>query len=379
VLAHFFHHVPAALPPPLLPLIRDEFNLSYARAALISSSFAWVYGIAQIPAGFLADRFGPRIMLIIGIIGVGVAGILVGLSNTYVLLLVFMGMMGVVGGGYHPAAAPMVSAAADPEKRGRALGFHEMGASAAFLVAPFIAAGIASVSEWRISFISLAVPTLIFGIYVIRYTRRSGAPSGTYKEPEDQAKGIVESKGRMRRLVAFLLLSVLSGGIVSSVSAFITLYAVDNFQASTTGAASLYVLMNSAGIWVSPIGGYLSDRLGRVPLIISSCLLSAFVVYMLNWAPYYWGVAVLMLLSGVAMYTRMPVSEAYIIGQTTERNRSLVYGIYYFSMTESGAIFAPIMGFLMDIYGFSKCFTWASVAIIVVILIFAPMLKGSKN
>jgi MFS family permease len=137
--------------------------------------------------------------------------------------------------------------------------------------------------------------------------------------------------------------------------------------------------MNSAGIWVSPIGGYLSDRLGRVPLIISSCLVSAFVVFMLNWAPYYWGVAALMLLSGIAMYTRMPVSEAYIIGQTTERNRSKVYGVYYFSMTESGAIFAPIMGYLMDIYGFSKCFTWASVAIIVVIMVFAPMLKGSKN
>ena len=82
---------------------------------------------------------------------------------------------------------------------------------------------------------------------------------------------------------------------------------------------------------------------------------------------------------GMAMYTRMPVSEAYIIGQTTERNRSLVYGIYYFSMTESSAILAPLMGYLIDNHGFSFCFTLASVAVAVVTLILAPLVKEGRN
>ncbi len=378
MVAHFVHHILIALPAPLLPLIRDEFKLSYTKAALIQSSFSWTYGTAQIPAGFLADRIGPRILLIIGICGVAAGGILVGLSRTYVMMLAFLVVMGVLGGGYHPAAAPLVSAASG-KNRGRALGFHEMGASASFLVTPLIATAIASVGGWRSAFIVLAIPTMIFGVFLIKLTRQPKKPVVT-----GDVEGIVPearpaSKGRNRRLVAFLLLSVLTGGIVSSVFAFITLYAVDNFGASVTSAASLLVLANAAGIWVSPLGGYLSDRLGRVPLVVAACLTSAVVVYMLNWAPYYWGIALLSFMQGMAGYARMPVSEAYIIGQTTERNRSLVYGIYYFSMTESSALLAPLVGYLLDNYGFSFCFTWAAVAVVVVTLILAPLVKEGRD
>lgn len=378
MLAHFVHHILIALPAPLLPLIRNEFNLSYTKAALIQSSFSWAYGTAQIPAGFLADRIGPRILLIIGICGVAAGGILVGLSTTYVMLLAFLVVMGILGGGYHPSAAPMVSAAAG-ENRGRALGFHEVGASASFLVTPLIATAIASVGGWRSPFIILAIPTMIFGLFMIKFTRRPKKADETRSEVDYSPEAMPMPKGRVRRLVAFLLLSVLTGGIVSSVFVFITLYAVDNFGASITGAASLLVIMNAAGIWVSPLGGYLSDRLGRVPLVVTSCLASALAVYMLNWAPYYWGIALVAFVYGMAMYTRMPVSEAYIIGQTTERNRSLVYGIYYFSMTESSAILAPLMGYLMDNYGFNNCFTWASIAVVVVTLILAPLVKEGRN
>lgn len=380
VAAHFVHHILIALPAPLLPLIRNEFKLSYAKAALIQSSFSWAYGTAQIPAGFLADRIGPRILLIIGICGVAVGGILIGISTSYVMMLSFLVVMGVLGGGYHPSAAPMVSAAAG-ENRGRALGFHEVGASASFLVTPLIATAIASMGGWRSPFIILAIPILIFGLFLIWFTRQPKKPDETGQEVDaGNVDALVSrSKGKNRRLVAFLLLSVVSGGIVSSVFAFITLYTVDTFGASITGAASLLVIMNSAGIWVSPLGGYLSDRLGRVPLVVTSCIVSAIVVYMLNWAPYYWGIAVLAFLYGMAMYTRMPVSEAYIIGQTTQRNRSLVYGIYYFSMTESSAVLAPIVGYLVDNYGFSFCFTWASVAVVAVTLILTPLVRESRS
>ena len=379
VLAHFAHHVMTALPQPLLPLIQKEFNLSYTRSAFVQSSFSWTYGISQIPAGFFADRVGTRILLIIGICGVAVAGILVGLSQTYVMMLVFLVLMGVVGGGYHPAAAPMVSAAAPLENRGQALGFHEVGASTSFLVTPLVAAAIASAWDWRGAFISLAIPTFFVGLFLFRSTRRTKAVAGVEKESVQDNYGETLSRHQKFRLVVFLLLSVLTGGLVSSVYAFITLYAVDEMGASTVGAASLLSLQSFAGILISPVAGYLSDRFGRVPIIIVTSLLGAFVVYMLNWAPYYWGIAVLMVLLGVATYGRMPVSEAFIISHTTIRNRSLIYGIYYSSMTEAGAIFAPIMGYLIDNHGFNNCFNWATAAIVTITLVCGFLLRGSRN
>ena len=368
-----------ALPQPLLPLIQKEFNLSYTKSAFVQSSFSWTYGVAQIPAGFLADRVGTRVLLLIGICGVAAVGILVGLSHTYIMMLVFLVLMGIVGGGYHPAAAPMVSAAAPLENRGRALGFHEMGASTSFLVTPLIAAAIASAWDWRGAFISLAIPTFFVGLFLFRSTRRTKAAAGAEKEIVQDNYGETLSRHQKFRLVVFLLLSVLTGGIVSSVFAFITLYAVDELGASTVAAASFLSLQSFAGLLISPVAGYLSDRFGRVPIIIATSLLGAFVVYMLNWAPYYWGIAAVMVLLGIATYSRMPVSEAFIISHTTMRNRSLIYGIYYSSMTEAGAIFAPIMGYLIDNYGFNNCFNWATVAIVAITLVCGFLLRGSRN
>ena len=369
----------AALPQPLLPLIQKEFNLSYTKSAFVQSSFAWTYGLSQIPAGFLADRIDRRILLIIGICGVAVAGMVVGLSQTYIMMLVFLVAMGVLAGGYHPAAAPLVSEAVPLEVRGRALGFHEMGASTSFLVTPLIAAAIASAWSWRGAFISLAIPTFLIGLFMIRSTRRIRVAAGTEKVETQDSDNDVLSKAKKHRLVVFLLLSVLTGGIVSSVFAFITLYAVDEFGATTVAAASLLSLQSFAGLLISPVAGYLSDRFGRVPIIIATSLLGAFIVYMLNWAPYYWGIAALMVLLGIATYSRMPVSEAFIISHTTKRNRSLIYGIYYSSMTEAGAVFAPIMGYLIDNYGFSSCFNWAAAAIVAITLVCGFLLRGSRN
>ena len=379
MLAHFAHHLMTALPVPLLPFIRDDFSLDYTKSAWVNSAFSLIYGAAQIPAGWLADRIGPRFLLIIGICGTALAGVLVGLSQNFTMLIVFMVVMGILGGGYHPAAAPMVSASVDAKYRGRALGFHEIGASASFLVAPIIAAGIASAWGWRSSFIGLAIPALILGLIFFKF---AGKPVKKVRPPREITGSYGEpalSRGNLRRLVVFMFLSVFTGGVVGSVTAFLPLYMVDKLGASEVSAASFYVIHASAGIWASPMGGYLSDRLGRVPLIITSCLISAAVVFLLKLAPYGWGIGILILILGMATFMRMPVSEAYIIGQTTERHRSMIYGIYYFSMTETGAIFAPIMGHFIDNYDFYNCFTGASIIIAGVTLLCAFFLRGSRN
>jgi sugar phosphate permease len=45
------------------PEIRQTLGLSYSKMGLLLSAFAWSYGLAQIPAGTLIDRFGPRRIL----------------------------------------------------------------------------------------------------------------------------------------------------------------------------------------------------------------------------------------------------------------------------------------------------------------------------
>ncbi|GAI31642.1 unnamed protein product, partial [marine sediment metagenome] len=104
-------------------------------------------------------------LITMGICGVALAGFLIGLSQTYMMLIAFLVLMGVMGGGYHPAAPPLISASVEPKKRGRALGIHLVGGSASHFLAPLIGVNVlATVWGWRGSFIGLAVPTAVFGI-----------------------------------------------------------------------------------------------------------------------------------------------------------------------------------------------------------------------
>jgi len=125
-------------------MIRNEFALDYTQSGFVFSAFSLAYGFSQIPAGWLTGRVGARPMITISICGVALAGFLVGLSPTYIMLITFMILMGLLGGGYHPSASPVISASVEPSKRGRALGFHLIGGSASFFLSPLIAAAIAT-------------------------------------------------------------------------------------------------------------------------------------------------------------------------------------------------------------------------------------------
>ena len=379
MLAHFSHHLLTALPVPLLPFIRDDFALDYTQAGLVVSVFSLSYGIGQLPSGWLADRIGPRIMITIGICGVALAGLLVGLSQTYIMLIALLALMGVVGGGYHPSAAPMISASVEPKNRGRALGFHLIGGSGSFFLTPLIAAAIVATWGWRGSFIGLAVPTMIFGIIFYVLLGRRARMSKTQQTTTGHHDGAPSSSGYLRRLVPFMILTTFTAAVTYSTITFIPLFMVDHFGTSGETAAAFLSIIYFAGLWASPLGGYLSDRLGRVPVLLAVCLITGPVIYLLNLVSYSLGIGTLLLIIGIVAYIRRPTSEAYILGQAPERHRSTVYGIYYFAGMEAGGVLTPVMGYFIDRFGFYFSFTIVGIAVVAMTLICSVFLWGKQD
>ncbi len=379
VLAHFAHHLLSAIPVPLLPMIRNEFFLDYTKSGLLISAFSLSYGIGQLPAGWLTDRIGPRILITMSLCGVALAGLLVGFSKTYLMILVLIALMGVMGGGYHPAAPPIISAIVEQKNRGRALGLHMIGGAASYFVAPIIATTIASQWGWRVSFRGLAIPTFAFGavLYVLlgRQGQKDQGEPGKDSGEEDPAK----AAGRVRRLVLFIILGTVTAAVFVSVMSFIPLYLVDQFGVNEKTAGALLGVVYSAGLWVGPLAGYLSDRLGRIPMMLGVSFFGGPVIFLLNVVPYGWGFFALLVAIGIVIYVRMPVAESYIIGQTSERNRSTILGIFYFSAMEGGGILTSVMGYLIDHLGFSLSFTIAGALSILVTSVCSVWLWGSRD
>jgi MFS family permease len=343
--------------------------------------FAYANGIGQIPAGWLADHIGRKILLAVGIVGVAAAGILVGLSSTFVALLVCLAIMGALGGGYHPASTPMISAAVEPSKRGRALGIHAIGGSSGFFVAPLISPFIAAAWGWRVAFFIMAGVTAAYGIFFLWHLRRQSGRNES-QTVTSKAAQVEESfgPGRWRRLIAFMALVIAGGGLAGSVSPFLPLYFVDEFHLSKALAGSLTAIGSLAGLLMPYVGGYLSDRIGRTYIIVGTTLAGAVVIFLYGILPWGPGFIVAMAVFGMAMYLRLPVSEVYIIGLTSAKRRSTFYGMYYFATTETSAILAPLLGgFLINKYSYAESFRIVGIAVIAITLICAVFMWRNRD
>ncbi|MFC1977595.1 MFS transporter [Chloroflexota bacterium] len=373
------HHLSGALLVPLLPFIRDDFALDYTQAGWLVSAFMVSYGIGQIPGGWLADRIGSRAVITIGVSGVALFGLLVGLSPSYIIMGIFLVLLGITGGGYHPASIPLISASVDSEKRGRALGLHQIGGTASHFLGPVIAVAFATALGWRGSFIATSIPIIIFGIVFYVLLNRWGYPSKAEQAISEGHSETPPTPGRLGRLVAFLILSIVGQILIVAVISFIPLFLVDEFGISEKAAAALLALAYSAGFWAGPLGGYLSDRIGTVPVMLAVTLITGPVIYLLNHVPYGLGLGALLVLIGMSLDSRMPVSEAYISSHTSARRRSTVLGIYYFGSRGGPGVMTPILGYLIDRFGFYTSFTAVGATLVAVTLACSVFLRDRRN
>jgi FSR family fosmidomycin resistance protein-like MFS transporter len=387
IMAHFGHHLLTALPQPLLPAIRSAFGLSIPQSAWVTTTFALAGGAGQLPSGWLADRISPAIMIAIGTVGVAIGGILVGLSQTYAMLLVFLALMGLMTGGYHPSSTPLILSSVEPEKRGRALGLHLLGGNSSFFVSPIIAGVIMGFVgnrwpawEWKTPFFVMAVPTAIFGIVFYAYLTRHGGMAHVQRARQRAAEEKPPQPGYKRRLIAYLVMMILAGGAGMSINAFLSLYMVDVLKVTEARAATLMSINFLPGVFGGTIlGGWISDRIGTVRVIIVTSIISGLLIFGIRSAALGFGFYTLLFVMGLNMAIRMPVTEVFIMGQTPARYRATIYGVYYFTMQYTGAIFAPIMGTLIEKYTYGTMFFYSAITVTAVSVITSFFIADAKN
>ena len=382
-LAHFSHHVLTALLTPLLPFIRDDFSLSYAQSGFIVSAFTIAYGVSQIPAGWVADRFGARYLLLVGISGVAVAGALVGLSTSYALLVVTLFLVGIAGGSYHPSASSLISGTVPARTRGRVLGVHIIGGSASHFLALLIAAGLVAALSWRGTFLALSVPVFFWGIIVFAFQERrrrlqrseddvaDEAPNG--QRTDEPIRAEAEAPQSISRIVMVLFLAGFIGAVTASVVAYVPLFLVDSLGVDAKVSAAFLSILYAAGFFAAPLGGFLSDRLGPIRVMIGLALVAGPLFLVTPLIPFGVPFGALLLLIGTVTYVKMPSAEMFIAASVPKRLRGTVLGVYFFSSVEGSALFTPLLGGMIDRWGFQRSFSitgWTVLAVAVGVGVF---------
>lgn len=157
-----------------MPLIATQFNLAPGTQGLLFSAFFWSYTLMQVPGGWLADRFRPRVII-------GAATILWGIAQASTaavtgwtgLLLARIGL-GLAEGPIYPASGKLNAIWLPASERARGAVIIDGGAPLGTAIGSLIIATLIGVlNSWRLAFLIAGLGTIAAGVFTYRYIRDS--------------------------------------------------------------------------------------------------------------------------------------------------------------------------------------------------------------
>lgn len=185
----------------LSPLICGEFKLNNEQWGELLSAFRWTYAFAQIPAGYLADRFSVRVVfaVAVGVWSLGSAGGAFAIGPR--TLAWTRRVLGLGEAFQWPCSLRVTANMLPPEDRGLANGFFTSGAATGSLLAPFIILPLASLFGWRVAF--FAIGSIGF-FWIALWWVATGRPETLRPVDKDQASPAVKRQS-LARQTAFIL------------------------------------------------------------------------------------------------------------------------------------------------------------------------------
>ena len=227
---HFLSHFYIFTLPPLFPILKQELGVGYGALGLAVTAFNVASGLAQIPVGFLVDRFGARRILVIGLVIEALAFIAIAVAGSYWGLIVFVAVAGAANSVYHPADYAILSARIGGRRMGRAFSLHTFAGYAGNAAAPIIVVTLATLWDWRVAvaasgLLGIGVAGLLTVAGAELAVRRTPHASERQREAGRDGVALLLSPPILLCFLFFTLLAMSSSGINSfAVAAFVVIH-----------------------------------------------------------------------------------------------------------------------------------------------------------
>jgi FSR family fosmidomycin resistance protein-like MFS transporter len=161
-IGHTLTHLLMLLYPTVVLTLEARFGLTYGELMWLAVPGMVLYGVAALPAGWLADRWSAERMMVVFFAGSGVAAIVTGFAPNPLGIALGLGLIGFFGSIYHPVGTAWL--VRNAENRGRMLGWNGIFGSIGIGAGPLAAATLTTLYGWRAAFVVPGVLCLMLGI-----------------------------------------------------------------------------------------------------------------------------------------------------------------------------------------------------------------------
>jgi MFS family permease len=375
----------------LLPLIGKEFGLSYTQIGFLMSAQHIAGAISNLPGGMLVDAVGKKgYLMATSLFWVGFPYALMSLTDSMWMLVVCVMLVGIGNNLWHPAAIPTL-AHRYPQRKGLVLSFHGMGGNIGEAVAPLIAGALLAWFSWRTVVIINVIPGVVMATLIVVLvgalaTARAQGDAGVNAGaggPKWNPRQYLHDLGGLLRDRTLMLICVSAGfRTLTQVGllVFLPVYLAYEQGYSPIAVGVCMTVMQVAGLVAGPIGGHLSDTMGRKKVIMSSMLLSGITIIGMVLAGQSFAFIVFVALVGFFMYAMRPVMQAWAVENTPRRLAGTGVGLQFTILAIGGSIAPATFGLIADTWNVYAAFYFLAGTIIAanLLVLFVPRDGASR-
>ena len=375
--AHTIQDGLVALQYVLLPVLAQIFGLSYAQVGMLRAISSSSAALLELPSGILAERFGERRLLALGLVGAGTGYLGVALAPNFHTIAFFFLIAGAGAAFQHSLASSLVVKAFEGAARRRALGtYNSLGDGGKLAFTGLFSVGIGAGLAWNVVVVLLAIVAIVFGIAIWFVVRRVEGETATEIHSEmttsDSRWGIIDQ----RRFSALGLVVFLDCTVQAVFLTFLAFVLLEKGVSPGIATGSV-VLALSGGMVGKFCCGFLAARIGDWNAFRLIQVLTVI------------GIAGLILLPATMLLILLPIIGLAIQGSSTitygsvadfvHRGRqSRGYALIYSLATASYVMGPFLFGFIADQAGLANAL-WMLIPLIIVTLPLSVILASSPR
>jgi len=251
-----------------LPLIREDLGISFTQAGMLSAAATFTYALGQIPGGYLADRFGPKRVFFIGILGSTLLSLNFGMIESYPGALANQVVSGVFRAMIFAPGLTLVASWFPSDRKATAMGVYVIGGVSGNVLLSLIGPFLVVHYGWRPPFMAFAALGVCAAFVYLAFGKEK--PAAGPKHPV----GMLDALQLFRYPIMWVCAGIqfIRFGVTTSFNFWLPSLLVSDRGLSLQAAGFITALGFALTGPSNALGGYTSDRLRNPPLVIGGSL-----------------------------------------------------------------------------------------------------------